>query len=192
MVESTATLRRHLQSVKPWAAVALILALGLATYYASQGLRYWQVSSDIKSLTQQQDRDSVAIRGPWNYEARLVETLLAHQQGLQRFDDLFKRWESDDMITLLNGVARDSGANLMTVFVGQRYPMVRGEIEYDAQPITLTLRGETASIGRFVQQLGQEASSAGISALHIGGLGSNPTAQVELLFYMSPRPLEEK
>ena len=68
---------------------------------------------------------------------------------------------------------------------------VLGELQYQVQTLAIAVRGETADLYSFLSLLHQQVPVVIASNISIGGFGGRPQAQLQLLFYLSPGPIEE-
>ena len=90
MTEFWAPLRQRIPNVKPWVAVAVLLAVGLLGYNLSLGFRYWTESRELASNTREIDSLSDALRRTETVdEAVLKEELSLREEQLAAVSRLF-------------------------------------------------------------------------------------------------------
>ncbi len=192
MPKSLAELQRHLSRVKPWVAVAALLAIALLGYYSIMGMNYLNASGEVASLNSEIQLLSRRL-GPTPPD---MEALKAEQeslgQQLEGLRDLFGSREGDDLVAILSDTAQETAVALGQVAVGDSRPETQGEIQYRIQPMTATIEGEAVDIYRFLSLLQQKVPVASVKGIDISGLDGLASAQVQLLFYLSPEATSEK
>ena len=87
MPKNLADLRRLLSKTKPWAAIAILFAMILATFYGFQGYRYWEARTEVEAANSQIETISRKLQVQ-------VPNIDASEAELQRQQDL-------DMVTSL-------------------------------------------------------------------------------------------
>ncbi|MEE9247649.1 MAG: hypothetical protein V3U79_03015 [Dehalococcoidia bacterium] len=192
MPKSLADLRRHLSRVKPWVAVAALLAIALLGYYAILGMRYMDASGEVTSLNSQIQLLSRRM-GPTPPDIEPLKAELESQgQRLEVLRDLFAYQEADHLVGILADTAQETAVALGQVSVGSIRLEIQEEIKYRIQPMTATVQGESVDIYRFLSLLQQTVPVVSVSSINISGLEGFPSAQVQLLFYLSPEAASEK
>ena len=68
---------------------------------------------------------------------------------------------------------------------------VLGELQYQVQTLAIAVRGETVDLYSFLSSLHQQIPVMTASNISIGGFGGRPQAQLQLLFYLSPVPIDD-
>jgi len=190
-VKKLAELQRHLPRVKPWVAAAVLLAMCLLGYYAALGMRYWKASEQTASLTSQIHQLSGKGSEGLPEEKALAAELESQEQRWEKLYSLFSYPETDDLIAIVSATAQETPVDLMSVAVGDPQQKTRGGIQYQTQPMTITLQGEAPDIYRFLSLLYQEVPVTAVSGFRITGLEGAPSAQVHLLFHLSPQATSE-
>ena len=66
-----------------------------------------------------------------------------------------------------------------------------GNLEYNVQPVGVTLEGPVDNFSRFLSLLQQKVPVVSANDVRIANLESNPTAKMQLFFYLSPHAIEE-
>ena len=192
MPKSLAELQRHLSRVKPWVAVAALLAIALLGYYSILVMNYLNASEEVASLNSEIQLLSRRL-GPRPPD---MEALKAEQeslgQQLEGLRDLFGYREVDHLVAILSDTAQETAVALGKVAMGDSRPETQGEIQYQIQPITATVQGEAVDIYRFLSLLQRKVPVASVLGISISGLQGLASAQVQFLFYLSPEATSEK
>jgi hypothetical protein len=96
-------------------------------------------------------------------------------------------------MTKVSDTALESGITLGTMFVVEpEITDIPNEARYQTLRMVITLKGRTADIYEFLVRLNREVPVVGVTSIRIGGLDKSdltPTAEVVLLFYLSPEPV---
>ena len=192
MPKSLVELQRHLSRVKPWVAVAALLAIALLGYYSILGMRYLNASGEVASLNSEIQLLSRRL-GPASPD---MEALKAEQeslgQQLEGLRDLYSYQEADDLVAIISDTARETAVALGLVAVADSHLETEGEIQYRIQPMTATIQGKAVDIYWFLSLLQQKVPVASVIGIGFSGLEGLPTAQIQLLFYLSPEAASEK
>ena len=192
MAKSLAELQQVLSKVKPWVWVAAILAVALLAYYSTLGLRYMNASGDVSSFKAEISDLAGKLKGT----SPNVDALTAEQQALQaKLQDVqegFTLSESDALIGIVSTTAQETGVSLGRVATAPLGSQERNGILFSTLPISATLEGQTVNIYRFLSLLQQKVPVVQVADIALTNLEGDPTAQVELLFFLSPEvPLDE-
>lgn len=191
MPKNVAELRLYLSRVKPWAAVAVLCALILAGYYSIQGMRYWQaweesktMTSEIQQITQKLDNR----RPPLQETADGLET---QQQELEELHSLFDYPNVGQLMGIVSGTAWETQVDLPSIAAGDPAVKTIDGLQYRTQALSITLRGDTEAIYRFLSRLYEKVPVVSVPNMSIANPGNNATAQVQLVFYLSPEPTSD-
>lgn len=176
--------------VKPWTLAVTLLAVGLLGYYALLGLRYWNGSQQAASLTQQTRQLSGAGNLP--SEESQARELQAQEQRLARVLSFFAYPGKMEPAAVVAETAQETPVTLISVVLGDPQPKVKEGIVYQAQPMTIGLQGADSDILRFLDLLSQKMPATSVTNIRITVLETAPSAQVQLIFYMSPAPAPER
>jgi hypothetical protein len=188
MPQSLTELRQLLSRVKPWVAVTVVLAVALVGYYAIQGARYWRASQDTDSLNSKIRQLSRALRsGPAAGEtvARQLET---QQLRLAELRSSFNYPSTDELVAIVFDTARATSVELASMSVGDQQPRTLGETKFQVQPVALTVQGNMPDIYRFLAMLQERVPVVALSSINLASLDLEPSAQLQLLFYLLPEP----
>ncbi len=181
-----------MSKVKPWVWVAAILAVALFAYYSMLGSRYMNASGDVSSFNAEISDLAAKIKGT----SPNVDALTAEQQALQaKLQDVqegFVLSESDALIGIISITAQETGVSLGRVATSALGSEERNGIQFSTLPISVKLEGNTVDIYRFLSLLQQKVPVARVADITLTNLEGDPTAEVELLFFLSPEvPLDE-
>ena len=191
MSQNIAQLKLVFSRVKPWLAIAVVLGVLLLGYYAVQGIRYAQASREEASLQKQVEavRAKMASASPVIDAEAKLEPL---QLQLDELRSQFYYGSTDDLVAMVTRIAQETGMNLETVSAGEFQAQILEDVVYKVWPMGVTLDGEISDLYRFLSRLHQEVPVAAASSIRLSGLDVAPSAQVQLLFYLSPEPVEEE
>lgn len=192
MPKNLADLKNYLTKVKVWAAVAASLTVALLTYYGFQGLQYWQAAHQTQALSTQQVVLSRTLREGLRGNEVLAVELDDARGGMALLEQLFHHPQADELIGIVTQTARENKVMLSSVAAGERDPLTRGAVQYQNQPMTLILEGQTQDVYRFFSALHQKLPMVILSSVRMSGGGVTPTqAHVQLGFLLSPQVVEE-
>lgn len=192
MKTSLADLKRRLSRVKPWVGVSVFLGIVLLGYYAYLGMTYLSTSEQVVSLNSEIRRVSASLRRPAPDQESLEGEQQLQEQRLEAVRSLSSNLHSDDLVGILSATARETSVLLTRIGVGDTRPEKLGDVWYDSQPITLTMEGEKAGIFQFLFSLQQKMPLTSVPSISISSPDVEPSAQVHLLFYLSPQSASEK
>ncbi len=195
MPQNMADLRRLLSRLKPWVGVSVILAVALLGYFLFQGWRYLQASNDVSSLTREIDK----IENNPIFKARTGDSASAKpneqppegQRSVAKFRSLFRHQSVEDLMTIVAETASKAAVDLTSMNPDSPQTAIFGELQYQVQPLSISVEGSTADLYRFLFLLHENIPVVAASDIRIANLGTSPAAQVRLLFYLSPGPVEE-
>ena len=194
MAQNQATLRQLVYRVKPWVGVAVILAVVLLGYLLVQGWRYWQASGDVSSLSQEilkfETSTKLMVLQGEQSEAELESQPLEGQRTVDELESIFSHRSAESLMTIVAATALEAPVELTTINPGPPQIKVIGELQYRTQPISISVGGTTDELFRFLSLIHENVPVVSVSDLSIGGLGGSPQAQMLLLFYLSPEPIE--
>lgn len=174
--------------LKPWVLVATVLAVFLAAYYGFLGVRFWSASREAAASASEIARISnAARRGSTREGAEFVEPRTVEQR-LEELQRLYQHPVTDDLLTTIATVAGERSVAVTSMAVGEARTVTEVGIQYQVQPMTLTVLGRTADIQGFLTGLHSRAPVTTVVGARLTGLDSSPSAQLNLLFYLDPRP----
>jgi hypothetical protein len=184
--KTVAELRLYLSRVKPWAAVATLCALVLAGYYSTQGMRYWQtweesraMTSEIQQITRKLDNGAPLLQ-------HMAGDLETQQQELEELHGLFDYPDVGQLMGIVSDTAWETQVDLPSIAAGDPGVKTIDGLQYHTQALTITLRGDVDAIYRFLSRLYEKVPVVSVPNISIASPGENATAQVQLVFYLSP------
>ena len=194
MPQNLAELRQMLSRGRPWIVVAVTLAVVLLGYYLVQGWRYWQASGDVSSLTQEISK----IQGSINRFARAAdkasadtdEQVLEQQRTEEELRSLFSEQSVENLMTIVADTAVKAAVNLTSMTPDATQSEIFGELQYQVQPLSIAVEGDTADLYRFLSLLHGNVPVVSVLDIRIANLEGRPSARVQLRFYLSPGPVE--
>lgn len=179
--------------MKLWAAVAAALTVGLLTYYGVEGWQYWQADHQTQALNTQRVVLSRTLREELRGQEVLAAQLDEERGGMERLEQLFHHPQTDELIGIVTQTARENQVTLSSIAAGERDLVTRGEVQYQNQPMTIILEGQSQDIYRFFAALHQSLPMVSLASIRMSGGGEAPTqAHVQLDFLLSPQVVEEE
>ena len=191
MVSSLAELRLTLARITPWVAVAVVMAIAFAGYYSYVGVRHWNASQHVNELYGLIPVLSENIARSWSEAVGPKEPEQAAGDRHEDVRALFSYSKADDLVATLAAAAQEATVTLGRLVLEDRRTDSIDGIEYDLQPVSLSLQGDTSRILRFLSLIQEKVPIASVSSVKLAGLDTVPSANVQLLFYQSPRDASE-
>ena len=195
MPQNLSELGQMLSRIKPWVKVAVVLAVVLLAYYVFQGWRYWQAAGDISSLNQaiqKSDRNIVRWDKIIKSGAEELESGEAkRQRPVEELRSLFSPKPVENLMAVVAASASKASVDVTTMNPGSPRSEVLGEWEYQVQTLSITARGATVDLYRFLSLLQSDVPVVSASEVRISGDRGDRVAQMELLFYLGPEPAPE-
>ena len=194
MPQNLAELRQLLSRVKPWVGVAVILAVVLLGYFLVQGFRYWQASGDTSSLDREildlENSTRLMILRGLAASEELEEETAEGQRSIEELNSLFSQRSAENLMTAVAATAVEAEVELTAINPSASQIKLLGELQYYVQPIGISVEGGTTELFRFLTLLHENIPVVSVSELSIGSLSDSPLAQMQLLFYLAPAPIE--
>ena len=184
-------LRPYLAKVKLWAVVAVVFATLVLGFYTLQGVRYWQAWKGINTMTIQIQHISAKLdQGP--PETRKVAMELESQERqLRELRSSFDYPDLGQLMGILSTTAWETKVDLPALASGDPNIKELGEIRYQLQPLTLSVQGTTEGIYQFLARLHEKVPVVVAPNISISSPGAGASAQVQLVFYLSPRAISD-
>ena len=184
-------LQQFPKRVKPWIAVAVLLAIVLVGYYLFLGVRYGLAFQQMASLAGQIEQKSQGAFVLPDSEA-LELSLATGEQLLQEHRVWYSRPHKNDLMAQLSDVARESRVELISVTGADPLEETRGTVQYQVQPMTVNIQGdEPEDIYRFISLLSEPPPVATVSSISISGFDGGSTAQIRFLLFFLPEVAPE-
>ena len=192
MPQNLSELGQMLSRVKPWVKVAVVLAVVLLAYYVFQGWRYWQAAGDISSLNQAIQKSDRNIARWDKIIKSAAEELESGEAKMQRpveeLRSLFSPKPVENLMAVVAASASKASVDVTTMNPGSPRSEVLGEWQYQVQTLSITARGATVDLYRFLSLLQSDVPVVSASEVRISGDRSDRVAQMDLLFYLGPEP----
>ena len=186
-------IRQSISGRRSWIAVAGVAAILIVGYYGILTARYLQAADQRDVLSAEITRINTALKRPTSQEVAALQSKI--NPKLSDLDDLrevFTYPNSDYLVGILSQTAIDVPVQLMSIAIGNAKPTSKGITIYQTQPMTITLKGTTPEIYRFIDSLHQKVIVTSISNLRLGNVsGIAASAQVSLEFYLEPEQIPD-
>ena len=171
----------------------MVVALVLVAYFAAQGYRYLDANRDTSAAEREISRLERAARsqtsGTTVQEAKLVENLVR----LEDLRTLFDYPETDTLLAIMSETARQTGIDLRSMSVAEARVEPLGALQYQVQPISVSILGPTANVQDFLAALHDRVPVVAAAPPSMANLDSDDAVtQIQLKFFLSPEPLPEK
>lgn len=191
MGQDLSKLRHNLARVKPWIAVAAVVALALLGYYLVLGARYWQASSATASAREEiRDLERKMRAVPGGVSLVSIE-LNAQQARVDALHGLFAISSTDELLGIISATATASAVELKSITSEAPKKELLGNLEYYVQPVGISLEGPVDNFSRFLSLLQQKVPVVSAMDVRISGLDAIPKARILLFFYLSPHVVEK-
>ena len=186
MAEALAKFRPYLSRVRPWIAVVVLLGVVLMGYYSILGMRYLGSSDDVASLNNEIRQLATRLGRTLPDEELLRAEQESQEQRLEAVRRIFSNPGSDQLVAILSATAQEAGVELQRISVAEGRGEIQGTVRYWFLPMDITLQGEALDIYRFLSLLQQKVPTTQVAGIGMSNLGASPSAQVDLLFHLSP------
>ncbi len=186
MGNDLSALSQRLMRIRPWAAIAMTLAIALSSYYLLLGYRYWQAAGQTPELSGRVQNLVRSIRSVGPSETDLEAELVRHTEVLEGLEGMFVYDETDALLAIISKATRDSGIVLMAAGVEEATNFTLDGVVYSSNPFTLTVTGNMKDIFSFMSMLHQRVPVVEYTGMKTADLDTTPTAQIRLRFVTSP------
>ena len=176
----------QISEVKPWVAIAVLLAVAILGIYAIQSYRGWSSWQRTESLTARTGNLTVILSKDEPPLADIANWLETDQRKLEELRQKFEYVSVDSLIGMLSAIASSSDVDLVSIAVSDATADEIDGVKYEVQPIAVTAFGNTQGIFSFLESLNEPAPSAVVSNVQLAGLDSDPVAKLSFQFYLSP------
>lgn len=188
--KNLAEVREYLSRIRPWAAVAMLGAIVLLAFYTFQALQYWEAWNDTKTMNQDIERISRKLDKGVPRSENVSEKLASFQERRQYLRSLYHYPDTAGLMGIISSTSWDAGVDLPSISAGDPTLQNIDGMKYRVQPLSLTMRGTTPDIYRFLSTLHQKVKVLSVPGVNISSPGAEETtAQVQLNFYLSPEPI---
>ncbi len=179
---------KQLANVKPWIALAIVLGLALLGYYGVLGIKYMGASEEVSALETEIRAVSATLRRPAPDAEALQSELDLQEKRLSAVRGLSSNLHSDDLVGILAATARETDVFLSRINVGEAATEVLDGLQYQTQPMSLTLAGEdTRDIFQFLTSVQQKVPLTSVPTINLTSADTERAAQVQIVFFLSPQ-----
>lgn len=191
MAKNSKDLHQYFSQVKAWAVVAVLGAIVLLGWYGLHGYRYWEAWSGIQSMTSQ----SQSINASLNQGIPPMEAVEwgreVQEQELTRLQGLFNYPDIGQLMSTISRTAGENGVDLASIGAADPIPERLGDMEYVAQGMTLSVAAPPEDLYRFLARLHGKVPVMGVPSITMINPGADASAEIQLVFYLSPRPVSD-
>jgi outer membrane murein-binding lipoprotein Lpp len=184
--KNVAELRLYLSKVKPWVGVAVLCSLVLAGFYTIQGMKYWQAWEESRTMASETQQIALKLDNEAPRLQQVAADLEAQQQKLAELQVLFDYPDVGELMGIVSTTAWETQVDLPSIAAGDPGVEAIDGMQYRTQALTFTLQGDTEAIYRFLSRLYEKVPVVSVTNLSIANPGADATAQVQLVFYLSP------
>ena len=114
-----------------------------------------------------------------------------HEQELTRLQGLFYYPDIGQLMGTISGAASENNVALASIGAADPTPEQVGDMEYQAQGMTLNVAAPPEDLYRFLAQLHSKVPIMGVSSVTMINPGPEASAEFQLVFYLSPRPVAD-
>ena len=183
---------QNMTSVRPWVAVAILIAAPLLIYFAYQGALWYQATEDRTTAREDIERlDLVTRNSPGDtkeQEAQLVATTI-------QLDNLRRMYEypfTDKLMSIVSETAREANLDLASMTVDRIKIEPQVTLQYLVQPMSIRLNGTPANVQEFLAALYERVPVVVATNASMVNLSQSPSAQIQLLFFLSPEQIPDE
>ena len=192
MPKNIQDLRYILSGLKVWAVVAVLSALVLTGSYGYQGFIYWNAWSGEKSMTKEVERINTKLSLPTPGKASSEQNREQQEQQLESMRSAYFYSDVGRIMSTVSTVAWNNNVELASLSAGDPMYEPVGSLEYEVQGMTVSAEAPTENLYQFIDQLSTRLPAMEVAEVTIGNPGPQATAQLQLAFYLSPRPIPEE
>ena len=188
MNSSLRDIGNRLAQVKPWIALAVLMGLALIGYYGLLGMNYLGASEQVSSLESEIRKVSATLQRPAPDAEALQGELSLQEKRLSAVRGLSSNLHSDDLVGILAATARETDVFLSRIGVGDGSMQLLNGVQYQTQPMSLTLAGEeTRDIFQFLTSVQQKVPLTSVPTINLTSSDAEQAAQVQIVFFLSPQ-----
>ena len=186
MSEKIQSLRRRFARVKPWAAIAILAAGALLSYYGTLGLHYWEASGEVRELSSKVRQLSASVRRPMPDTDFLNEQIATRDARRSQLEGLFAGDDSRAIVKLLADAAEETGVGLGSISIGESFTRDMAGTELEARPASLVMSGDPDRIYAFLSAVRRSTPATSVDAVRIARTSNGSSVSLQLLFYVAP------
>ena len=196
MAMAIAALRERLYRVKPWIGIAVVVALGLAVFYGVQGIRYWMASQQLEPLKSRIIQIDHSLQDTLPSPEAIEDELEGRQSLFEEWTGVFTYDgypDTDQLLASVSVTAFEAGVYLTSIVIDDQASITMEGLTYETLSLSLALTSDThGDVNLFLSMLHQKLPIFVVSGIDLAGFGGEPSANMTLLFYLSPRPEEKE
>ena len=192
MPKNKQDLKYLLSSLKLWAVLAAVAALSITGFYGYEGYRYWNAWSDEKTMTKEVQRLNTKLSQVVPEVSTTETNRQQQEQQLNKIRSSYFNSNVSDIMKTVSATGRQTNVQVAAMSGGDPIYEPVGALEYEIQGLTVTAEAPTQDLYHFISRLSNRMPSMKVAEITIGNPGDKATAQVQLLFYLSPRPITDE
>ena len=187
MTSSFGDIKKQLAKIKPWVGVAVVVGVALLGYYGLLGMNYLKASAEVSTLEEEIRAASASLRVPVPDTEALEKERDLQEERLSAVRSLSTNLHTDDLVGLLVATASETDVYLSRVGVGEVKSDQLAEVRYDTRSMSVGIQGEITDMFRFLTSVQRKIPLTRVPTFGITSADENSSAQVEMVFYMSPQ-----
>ena len=191
MKEDLIKIKVLLSRVKPWVAVAVLMATLVVGYYGILGARYFKVSQEFPSLTTQIQQLARGTRGQAPEGQLVMVELESVQLRLEELQSLFDYPETDDLMAIMSDTASEIPLTLRSITIGDASTEILNGTVFQVQPVNVTVKGKADSIYGFMSLLQKKIPVIVVTSIRLSDIDAKPNGQIDFVVYLSPEAESE-
>lgn len=191
MTKNSKSLHQYLSQVKVWAVVAVLGAMVLLAWYGLHGFQYWQAWSGIRSMTSQSQIITTSLNQSIPEKKAVAWGRDVQEQELARLQTLFYYPDIGQLMSTISRTAWENDVDLASIGADDPMPERLGDMEYQVQAMTLGVGAPPEDLYRFLAVLHAKVPIMGVSSITMINPGPDARAEIQLVFYLSPRPVPD-
>ena len=111
------------------------------------------------------------------------------EQELARLQGLFNYPDIGQLMSTISRTAWENDVDLASIGAADPIPEKLGDMEYQAQGMTLSVAAPPEDLYRFLAELHGKVPIMGVSSITMISPGAETSAEIQLVFYLSPQPV---
>ena len=187
MKSSFGDISKQLAKVKPWVGVAVVIGAALLGYYGFLGMNYLRASAEVSVLEEEIRTASASLRVPAPDIEALEKERDVQEGRLSAVRGVSANLHSDDLVGILVATASETDVYLSRVGVGEVKTDQLDEVRYETQSMSLAIQGEITDMFQFLTSVQRKIPLTSVPTLNITSRDEDSSAQVDMVFYMSPQ-----
>ena len=187
MTSSFGHIGKQLAKIKPWVGIAVVIGVALLGYYGLLGMNYLKASAEVSTLEEEIRTASASLRLPVPEIEGLEKERDLQEDRLSAVRSLSTNLHTDDLVGILVATASETDVYLSHVGVGEVQNDQLDEVRYDTRSMSLGIQGEITDMFRFLTSVQRKIPLTRVPTFGITSADENSSAQVEMVFYMSPQ-----